>query len=130
MNSELKKKLMILAKNFKLDLFILFGYRAKGDYNENSDWDFAYFSKNNKVNYLDLFSEIQNIVGENIDLVNLSSDLDPLLRYNILKDNILIYESELGLIDDFYADSVIEYIDFKPYLKLEEEIINKKINNL
>ena len=42
MDQKLKQKLKNLAKEFNLDLFILFGSRANNTNREDSDWDFAF----------------------------------------------------------------------------------------
>jgi predicted nucleotidyltransferase len=133
LNKELKKKLIDLSKKYKLKLFLLFGSRAKGNYNENSDWDFAFipskeFTIENEIN---LFNDLMNILNyEKIDLLNINKGKDYNIINNVFQDSILIYEYKNGYYFEKKWSAWITFQDFKKYYDLELELITKRLKLL
>lgn len=131
--STFKKDLRLLAEKFNLKFLVLFGSRANGTFNNSSDWDFAYFPKSDfsLEDEIDLFDSIMFILkDEKIDLINLKSQEDYLIRKNVSKKSILIYEEKSGIFSEFQVNSIFNYIDYLPMYKIEEEIVNKKLENM
>lgn len=128
-----KKILMSVAKKHKLKLLILFGSRAKGQNRKNSDWDFAILG-NKKLSLnkkLKIYQDLDCITKfENVDLIDLNVVDEHILRQNIFKKGICIYENEKGLYDEEFVNTIYNYIDYSPLYKIEEEIVQKKLENL
>ena len=130
-NSELEKNLIDIARKYELSLLVLFGSRVNGNYTKYSDWDFA-FKKSKDFstrNYQELYQEF-NKIFERFDLVDLDKEEDILLKRNIAENSKLIYEDREGVYDLFVVNSVYEYIDYLPFFKIEEEIINSRLERL
>ncbi|MDO8436394.1 MAG: nucleotidyltransferase domain-containing protein [bacterium] len=93
-----------LSKLFKLypkiKLVYLFGSRANGKIGPLSDYDFAVYldEKDPKKRFdlrLELLGKITTkLKTENVDLCVLNDIDSPELKYNIIKDGILIFEKE------------------------------------
>lgn len=108
-----KSKLVELAKKYKLDLLILFGSRATGRANKNSDFDLAFlkFSLTEKEE-ISLFDEIGDIFEEkNFDLVNLEKNHNIVLRQQIFQHGICLYESFKYLFEKEKEYTYLDYID-------------------
>lgn len=82
------KKAIYHIKNF-----ILFGSVAKGTDTNKSDIDIAYIenekSRLNFENYLKLESELENIFGAKVDLINFKK-FNPLIKLHSQKDFIYV----------------------------------------
>ncbi len=65
-----------------------------------------------------------------IDLVSLNKTHNHLLRFEILSKGKTLFESKKGLKDTMEGQSYIDYIDFKKYYKLRDEILDKKLDEL
>lgn len=130
MNQKLKSELEKLAKKFNLDLLVLFGSRAKGINNINSDWDFA-FIKYGNFTYEDEFNLnlelIKIIQNEKIDLVNIMKTQKPKLNYEIFNYGYLIFEKKKNNFDNLKSLSVIDYIDSKRFFKQKEDMLKREL---
>jgi len=117
MAENIKKNLAEkIAKNYSLELILLFGSRASKKNYKGSDFDIAYLSKRD----LDLEEESKLIVelapvfkSENIDLVNLKK-APPLLFYAIFKNCRIIYEKEPLIFHSLRAYAFKKYVETKP----------------
>lgn len=123
-------KLVKLSKKYNLKLLILFGSRVKGNYRENSDWDFAYLPNNKFVNNdeTNLFNDLMKLLNyEKIDLINLRNPKSYLVVKNIFFEGVLIYESEKRLFKEMKYNSWISYLDFKKYYNKQFYINQKEL---
>lgn len=131
--NQILEELKLISQKFDLSLLILFGSRAKGNFKENSDFDFAFFSKNtlDSYTYIDLFNEIMFLLkNENIDLIDISKNHDVKLRNEIFQSGVLIYEKNISLFSDFKFKAWIDYIDFQKFTKNNYNIIKNNIRKL
>src|SRR5690554_4381366 len=116
----------------KIKIVILFGSRARGDYNPKSDIDIAILLEEDVLdgNYLevkiDLTSIFSDILGEDCDIV-LINKASPLLKYQVIKHGRLIYIDEETDYNSFFSLVVREYFDFKFYLDFHNELMLKRI---
>ena len=89
---ELRSIVAPVAERYGVDKVYLFGSVARGDYNENSDYDFCI--EPGKIRdlfeYSGFFQDLRDAVGCDIDLVTKS--VRPELLSKIMKDWVLIYE--------------------------------------
>ncbi|KKP32576.1 MAG: hypothetical protein A2312_04425 [Candidatus Staskawiczbacteria bacterium RIFOXYB2_FULL_32_9] len=97
---NIKNLIPIFEKYSEVKLAYLFGSRATGKIGPLSDYDFAIYldEKNEKKRFdlrLDLMGEISiKLKTDNVDLVVIN-DLDaPELKYNIIKEGVLLLERE------------------------------------
>lgn len=121
-----RKRLIRLAKRYSLDLFILFGSRAKGQEQKESDYDFAFYTKKvmRPETELELMDELIGLYEtEKIDLVNINTNTDVSLRKDIFLEGELIYESSSGLFEDLAIKAWMDYVDFKPFIEERERSI-------
>lgn len=127
-----------INEKYPVNLAYLFGSRAKNTENVMSDIDIAlYFTNNYDVmndalvrgDIIELGFEFFKI---DVDVVSLNY-APLLLKYEVIKDGIIIFEkSPLGRIE-FEVKVMREYLDFKYYSDIYDEKILKsfkKINTL
>lgn len=129
-NKVILKELRLISKKINLTNLILFGSRAKGNFKKTSDYDFAYFSKNNLTaeQEINLFNEIMYLLKtENLDLINLSSNTDVKLRFEIFQNGFSIYEIKNYEFSDLKGKAYIDYIDFQRFMKNRQELLSNRI---
>ena len=130
---SINNKLIEISKKNSLKLLILFGSRANGTENDNSDFDFAFISKKlfdteDHENLRDQIIEILNF--EKVDLINIKKEDDVLIKRNIFDTGICIYESEKGLYDSIFVDVIYDYMEYEPMFRIEKEIVENKLKML
>ena len=109
----------ILIKYDKIVFAYIFGSYAKGNVRENSDIDIAIYLKDNidTHEYLDMKMEISEALKREVDLVILN-DTTPLLKYEIYKNNILLFTNDKVMESKYKVKTLFEYNDMKRYLDL------------
>lgn len=105
----------------------LFGSRAVGRERADSDYDLGFFTDKNAESSLkiDLLKDLAAEGIDNVDAVMLD-EADPVVRYEAVRPNKLIYSR-----DDFdrgtvYSNVVRKYLDLKPYFKVQRETYKRK----
>ncbi len=131
--TQILKRCKKLAIEFNLKLLVLFGSYAKNEYMVYSDVDIAYYAKKplsqiKKRNMRNKLSEI--FYDKDIDLIELNTNYAILLRYEIFKDGICLYEENEGMFDEFESSSWFDYIDNKYYLNEYSDIVRKSIDSM
>ncbi len=89
---EIQKRISPILKKYKVKRSSIFGSYARGENNIDSDLDLLVDLKDGKT-YFDLIAledEIEKALNKKIDLLTFNS-INPLLKENILKDEIKIY---------------------------------------
>lgn len=132
MDTEIQKPLQglheiyqqIPAKIPYLKMLVLFGSRARGDNQENSDWDFAVLYdeelrepilKQNAWRWLEAFHILGEIFGlsdDNIDIVELNS-CSRLIAHYVARDGKLIYEQTPGEFEKFQRHHLMSDAELK-----------------
>jgi uncharacterized protein len=133
MNDDIKFRLIELAKKYNLLILVLFGSRAKGNFKKDSDYDFAFYTekKISPQSENKLFNEIISLLkNENVDLININSNYDSKLRFEIFMRGILIYEKYKGLFADLRGRAFIDHNDFLYHQKDNKMILHEKIKEL
>jgi len=111
----------------------LFGSVAKGNAGRLSDIDIAIFLdpmrlvRDSGYGYQsELSVELQSILSGQVDLVILN-DASTILRFQVLKNGVLIYCRSEKQRRVFHEDAVGKYLDFKPFLKTQSRYLYKRL---
>lgn len=88
-----------LCKKFYVAELYVFGSAAKDSFTKNSDIDFLVrFSGVNPIdyfdNYMDFKSNLSELFSREIDLVEIQTIKNPILKKSINRDKILLYGRE------------------------------------
>lgn len=84
------REIVELAQKYDLQKVILFGSRARGDYQRASDIDLAVSGGNIAMFAVDVEEEVSTLLQ--FDIVNLDLDLQEKLLSSIKEEGILLYE--------------------------------------
>jgi len=128
-----KTELEKYAERDGIKFVVLFGSRAKGNIQENSDFDIAIFLRDgssifeNLVRYSKILTELNRILNlgnQKIDLASLNK-ANILLRYEITSSGVLLYGDESEY-EQYKAFAFRDYLDSKSLFGLEELLIKKR----
>lgn len=129
-DSKQKQALKKTAEKYGLKLIILFGSFANGTNKPDSDFDVAILAKDRSIakHDFDLISAITRALERDVDLsiINLA---DPLLKYEIARNCVLLYGDDDDFID-FKAKAAMQYMDNQPFFVQEFNYIKKQLKNL
>lgn len=120
-------KLKGIAEKYHINTFYLFGSYYDGTYDEGSDIDIAYLSKsdNYKIDFYVLYDELREIIGKEIDLIDLKK-VKISFAFQILKNSKIIYNEDDEVRTDFEDNIIMKYLDFSFY---EKKMIKDLENN-
>ncbi|MBU5437226.1 nucleotidyltransferase domain-containing protein [Tissierella sp. MSJ-40] len=109
----------ILIKYENITFAYIFGSYVNEKIREDSDIDIAiYLEENIDGNeYLKIKMELTDACKREVDLV-LLNDAVPLLKYEIYKNNILLFTRDKILESNYKVKILFEYNDMKKYLDL------------
>ncbi len=116
------------SKYGEVDVAYLFGSRARGNFTEESDFDFAILLSRNFNDPYDLVRLIHDLAvalgvkDEKINLVILN-DASLELAYKVISEGIIIYERNVEKRVDFEVNTLKFYLDFKPILDQMHELL-------
>ncbi|MCC3144979.1 nucleotidyltransferase domain-containing protein [Halanaerobium sp. Z-7514] len=142
--SEIKRnalisKIMELSKELdffeEIEVIILFGSRAREDYNSKSDLDLAFllksefFSKINMIEFrINLSNYFAELTGIETDIILLNS-AKPLLKFQVLKYGKKIYMSDDFDYASYFSKSLKEYFDFNYFKKLHYQKMRERLSD-
>jgi predicted nucleotidyltransferase len=120
-----------------LKMLVLFGSRVRGDYDEQSDWDFAvlYDKKlrkdDEKLDWdsfkLRIFLEkALNLPEDKIDLVDLET-CSPWLKHVVARDGEVLFQEEAEVFKQFYQSSLKSNIELKAYRQSVREKVKSAL---
>ncbi|MDZ8109070.1 MAG: nucleotidyltransferase domain-containing protein [Nostoc sp. DedQUE12a] len=122
-----------------LQMLILFGSRATGNTNANSDWDFAVFcdeeqrqtyTENNISGLFELpmlIGEVLKINADRIDIVELNQS-SWLIAHFVARDGIIIFEKVPEQFESFRAASLKTESELKKFRQEQHKIIEIELN--
>lgn len=124
LSSVEKKELIKIAKKYSLNLFILFGSRAKGVAKNTSDYDFAYlrdkkFTLKDKNNFQNEILKILNY--KEFDLIDISVKTPIILKMEILKNGIVLHKSNNRYYQHIKNNAYFDYVDSQSLLEPTKE---------
>lgn len=116
-----------IAKKYQLKLLVIFGSSVRGGIHQKSDIDLAFYPSKS-VDEEKLYGEfVQVLKREDIDLVNLATTQDHLVRFEVLNTGKVLYEAEKGIKSKMEWQSYFDYVDFKKYYNWRSELISAKL---
>jgi len=126
-----KEKLNKIAKEQKLKFVILHGSRVTGKtVNPEPDIDIAFLGqgKLSAKNYLNLYSNLAEVFGNNLDLKQVNT-ANPLFRFEVIKNGQLLYGNKEEY-NEYQIYAYRSYIDTKPLYKNMAQSNLNRINRL
>ncbi len=127
-----KEKLQTLFEHTGLLAVYLFGSRAAGTANTQSDYDFAilfdFSSPMDDLAFtaLDLEEKLATILNSEVDIITLhNADIEQ--KFLIISHGVLIYSSDDDKRTDFEDIVIKKYLDFKPVLELYRKELREAI---
>lgn len=129
LNSEEQQKIEETGKKYNLRFIILHGSYAKGLQHKDSDLDIAVLGHQYLTfdMLLVLFGPLGNIFGDNhereLDVKSLHG-ADPLFRYFVVRDGVLLYGDETDF-NEFKAYTIHAFEDAQKLFQLEEVLVKK-----
>ncbi|MBW4668160.1 MAG: nucleotidyltransferase domain-containing protein [Cyanomargarita calcarea GSE-NOS-MK-12-04C] len=121
-----------------LKLLVLFGSRATGNININSDWDFAVlYDDKERNNYTSawgmfelpmLLEEVFGIDPEKIDIVELNH-CSWLISHFVARDGILIFEKDSSGFEYFRLTCLKPESELKKFRKEQHKLIEIDLKN-
>lgn len=106
-----KERFEDLAERYQLKLILVFGSHAKGATHPESDVDIAVYSKRvlTEIEKINLTYELTNIFYTNkVDLVDIKT-ASPLLKNEIFKDYMVVYQRDSILLHQLELASLYEF---------------------
>ena len=91
--NALKELIFPIARKYGVDRILLFGSMARGDANENSDYDFL-ISKGklrSLIQYMAFVGELEALLNSHVDVITDTSS-DANIIQTALQEGVLIYE--------------------------------------
>ncbi|MBS0655189.1 MAG: hypothetical protein JSR46_05390 [Verrucomicrobia bacterium] len=123
--SSIEEIVTLIKKYPQIQLFMLFGSRARGDVGVRSDWDFAYNAKGS-FDQLALLTELTLLLKtDNVDLVNLSK-ASGLLRFRAAKDGTVLYQKD-GEYEKFWLQAALFWCDAGPIIRAEYDALLRRL---
>ncbi|MBD2293100.1 nucleotidyltransferase domain-containing protein [Anabaena sphaerica FACHB-251] len=122
-----------------LKMLVLFGSRATGNTNANSDWDFAVLWDEEKYNsYIEehplalfelpmLIGELFKINSDKIDIVQLNQS-SWLIAHFVARDGICVFEKYPGEFDNFRSNFLKTESELKRFRQEQHRIIEIQLN--
>ena len=121
---DIKKKAQEILLQYNSILFAyIFGSYAQNKLRKNSDIDIAIYliDKMDTDEYLEIKMLLTEAFKREVDLVILNN-ATPLLKYEIYKNNILLFSHDNTAETSYKVKTLFEYNDMKKYLDLSYEI--------
>ena len=130
----------ILEQAPYIKLLVLFGSRARGDYSEKSDWDFAFLCDEELRKQYEkggwdayrvwgILQNSYNLGDDQIDAIEMK-DCSAILAHNIAQDGQIIYEQNPEEFTHFRQEKLITPAEMKQLQKEMRESLKQKIQEL
>jgi predicted nucleotidyltransferase len=106
----------------------LFGSLASGRTHSESDLDLAIVPRTHTLRErkINILANLIGCVRCHIDLVFLDTD-DVVLKYEAVRQNRVIYQTDDFDQGSYYSKVVREYFDFEPYLDVQQAALKRRI---
>ncbi|KKR78170.1 MAG: hypothetical protein UU24_C0041G0011 [Candidatus Nomurabacteria bacterium GW2011_GWA2_40_9] len=128
------KKILLekIARDYDLDLLILFGSQVTGKTHKESDFDIGYVSKKDITveDHVKMHPILMNVLGIKSELLISLTDIKtapPLLLKEMFEKekHIVLYTKDRTTYDEYAIYSMKNYLDSKPLFDLRDFLIDK-----
>ncbi len=123
----------VIASKAEIKFAYLFGSVATGSAGRLSDIDIAVYLDTTcqlpEAGYgykSELISELSALMSTSVDVVILNT-AKTLMRYQVIKNGILIYSRSNAERRAFLERTIRDYLDLKPLLKVQREYLRKRL---
>lgn len=125
---DLGKLTEVFKKYPAIQAVYLFGSAASGKIHSESDIDLGILPQNHSLRNqkLDILADLTQQGFNNVDIVFLDTK-DIVIRFEVIRQNHLIYSVKGFEAGDFFSLTLRQYFDFMPYLKIQREAYKKRI---
>lgn len=116
---ELKDICIEIAKKYNIDTIGLFGSRARGDFQEQSDYDIFIIGNIDLNTELRLESDLEKKLDSEVDVIKIDNDIDKMFLKNILNEAIVFLDRNEAF-NKTYREIENFFIENSDFIKLRE----------
>ena len=116
---ELKDICIEIAKKYNIDTIGLFGSRARGDFQEQSDYDIFIIGNIDLNTELRLEYDLEKKLDSEVDVIKIDNDIDKIFLKNILNEAIVFLDRNEAF-NKTYREIENFFIENSDFIKLRE----------
>ena len=116
---ELKDICIEIAKKYNIDTIGLFGSRARGDFQEQSDYDIFIIGNIDLNTELRLEYDLEKKLDSEVDVLKINNDIDKMFLKNILNEAIVFLDRNEAF-NKTYREIENFFIENSDFIKLRE----------
>lgn len=116
---ELKDICIDIAKKYNIDTIGLFGSRARGDFQEQSDYDIFIIGNIDLNTELRLEYDLEKKLDSEVDVIKINNDIDKMFLKNILNEAIVFFDRNEAF-NKTYREIENFFIENSDFIKLRE----------
>ena len=116
---ELKDICIEIAKKYNIDTIGLFGSRARGDFQEQSDYDIFIIGNIDLNTELRLEYDLEKKLDSEVDVININNDIDKIFLKNIINEDIVFLDINEAF-NKTYREIENFFIENSDFIKLRE----------
>ena len=116
---DLKDICIEIAKKYNIDSIGLFGSRARGDFNEQSDYDIFIIGNIDLNTELRLEYDLEKKLDSEVDVIKINNETDKMFLKNILNEAIVFLDDK-GEFNSTYREIEKFFIENSDFIELRE----------
>lgn len=116
---ELRDICIEIAKKYNIDSIGLFGSRARGDFNEQSDYDIFIIGNIDLNTELRLEYDLEKKLDSEVDVIKINNETDKMFLKNILNEAIVFLDDK-GKFNSTYMEIEKFFIENSDFIELRE----------
>ena len=116
---DLKDICIEIAKKYNIDSIGLFGSRARGDFNEQSDYDIFIIGNIDLNTELRLEYDLEKKLDSEVDVIKINNETDKMFLKNILNEAIVFLDDK-GKFNSTYREIEKFFIENSDFIELRE----------
>lgn len=116
---ELKDLCIEIAEKYNIDSIGVFGSRARGDFDEQSDYDIFIIGNIDLNTELHLEYDLEKSLDNEVDVIKINNDTDKIFLKNILNEAIVFLDKD-DVFNKIYRETERFFIENSDFIKLRE----------
>lgn len=116
---ELKDICIEVAKKYNIDSIGVFGSRARGDFEDNSDYDIFIIGNIDLNTELRLEYDLEKKLDSEVDVIKINNETDKIFLKNILNEAIVFLDDN-GVFNKTYREVEKFFRENSDFIKLRE----------